>query len=228
MVTGGFLPINPATSVKGPALQVRRGKTNVLTATEMRALLDSIPLNRINRSGQVEPDPAGVRDRALIALMTFTFARIGAALALKVGDIERRNHRLWVRLLEKGGKVHDVPCHHLLDDYLSEYLEVTGQGGRPTAPLFPTIDRQTKELSDRPLADGNARAMVNRRARAAGITAKISNHSFRASGITNYLENGGVLEKAAVMAAHASTRTTQLYDRRDDRPNLDEFEKIQI
>ena len=70
--------------------------------------------------------------------------------------------------------------------------------------------------------------MINRRARAAGITARISNHSFRASGITNYLENGGVLEKAAAMAAHASTRTTQLYDRRNDQPTLDEFEKIQI
>ncbi|MEM7045726.1 MAG: site-specific integrase, partial [Pseudomonadota bacterium] len=132
MVSGGVLAANPATSVKGPSLQVRRGKTNVLTAAEVRQLLDSIPLTQIDKSGQVRPDPAGVRDRALIALMTFTFARIGAALALKVEDVERRNHRLWVRLLEKGGKVHDVPCHHTLDEYLTEYLEVTGLAGRPT------------------------------------------------------------------------------------------------
>jgi integrase len=105
-----FLVANPATSIKGPALSVRRGKTAVLTAPEVRHLLDSIPLTRINKRGQVEPDTAGVRDRALIAAMTFTFARIGAALALKVEDVERRNHRLWVRLLEKGGKVHDVPA----------------------------------------------------------------------------------------------------------------------
>jgi integrase len=70
--------------------------------------------------------------------------------------------------------------------------------------------------------------MINRRAKAAGISARLSNHTFRASGITAYLENGGVLEKAATMAAHASTRTTQLYDRRNDQPTLDEFEKIQI
>ncbi|MEM7042809.1 MAG: tyrosine-type recombinase/integrase, partial [Pseudomonadota bacterium] len=129
---------------------------------------------------------------------------------------------------EKGGKVHDVPCHHTLDEYLTEYLEVTGLAGRPSNPLFPSIDRVTKNLSDRPLADGNVRTMINRRASAADITARISNHTFRASGITNYLENGGVLEKAATMAAHASTRTTQLYDRRNDQPALDEFERIRI
>ncbi len=228
LVAGGILPINPATSVKGPSLQIRRGKTAVLTAAEVRTLLDSIPLTRVGKSRQVEPEAAGLRDRALIALMTFTFARIGAALSLKVEDVERRNHRLWARLLEKGGKVHDVPCHHTLDAYLTDYLEITGLGALPKAPLFPTIDRFTKTLSDKPMTDGNAREMINRRAGAAGITARIRNHSFRASGITNYLENGGVLEKAAAMAAHASTRTTQLYDRRDDQPTLDEFEKIQI
>ena len=228
LVTGGIMPANPATSVKGPSLSMTRGKTAVLTAAELRQLLDSIPQTRSDKHGQVEPDPAGARDRALIALMTFTFARIGAALALKVGDVERRSHRLWIRLLEKGGKVHDVPCHHTLDAYLTEYLELTGLDRRPAAPLFPTLDRRTRSLSERPLTDANARVMVTRRARAAGITARISNHSFRASGITNYLENGGVLEKAAAMAAHASTRTTQLYDRRNDQPTLDEFERIHI
>jgi integrase len=229
LVSGGILPINPVTSVKGPTLSVRRGKTNVLTAAEVRQLLDSIPLTRTpGGSGSTAPDVVGLRDRTLIALMTFTFARIGAVLALKVSDVERRNHRLWIRLLEKGGKVHDVPCHHTLDAYLTDYLEVTGLGGRPTAPLFPTIDRSTKQLSDKPMTDGNAREMINRRAKAAGIAARLSNHTFRASGITAYLENGGVLEKAATMAAHASTRTTQLYDRRNDQPTLDEFEKIQI
>ena len=229
LFTGGFLDTNPATSVKGPALVMARGKTPVLAAEEVRKLLDSIPLTRtLAGSGSTSPDVVGLRDRALIALMTFTFARIGAALALKVEDVSRRNHRLWVRLLEKGGKVHDVPCHHTLDGYLTDYLVVTGLESSPKRSLFPTIDRRTKTLSNTPLADGNARVMINRRAKAAGITARINNHSFRASGITAYLENGGVLEKAAVMAAHASTRTTQLYDRRDDKLTLDEFEKIQI
>jgi integrase len=70
--------------------------------------------------------------------------------------------------------------------------------------------------------------MIGRRASAAGIATKIGNHSFRATGITAYLKNGGTLEKAAQMANHASTRTTQLYDRRHDEVNLDEVERVVI
>jgi integrase len=67
---------------------------------------------------------------------------------------------------------------------------------------------------------------IRRRAAAAGIETKLGNHSFRATGITVYLKNGGTLEKAAAMANHASTRTTQLYDRRRDEVSLDEVERI--
>jgi integrase len=70
--------------------------------------------------------------------------------------------------------------------------------------------------------------MTRRRALAAEIQTKIGNHSFRATGITAYLKNGGTLERAAAMANHASTRTTQLYDRRRDEMNLDEVERIVI
>jgi integrase len=70
--------------------------------------------------------------------------------------------------------------------------------------------------------------MVRRRGAAAGIATQIGNHSFRATGITAYLKNGGTLERAAVMANHASTRTTQLYDRRSDEVTLDEVERVLI
>ena len=70
--------------------------------------------------------------------------------------------------------------------------------------------------------------MIRRRATAAGIETKLGNHSFRATGITSYLKNGGTLENAAAMANHASTRTTQLYDRRRDEMTLDEVERIAI
>ena len=70
--------------------------------------------------------------------------------------------------------------------------------------------------------------MVQRRAKAAGIATRIGNHTFRATGITAYLKNGGTLEKAAAMANHASTRTTQLYDCRRDELSLDEVERIMI
>ena len=79
-----------------------------------------------------------------------------------------------------------------------------------------------------PLPQANAYAMIQRRARAAGIRTRIGNHTFRATGITAYLKNGGTLEKAAMIANHASTRTTQLYDRRADEVSLDEIERILI
>jgi integrase/recombinase XerC len=70
--------------------------------------------------------------------------------------------------------------------------------------------------------------MIGQRAAAAGIETKLGNHSFRATGITAYLKNGGTLEKAAAMANRASIRTTQLYDRRRDEVSLDGVERIAI
>jgi site-specific recombinase XerD len=79
-----------------------------------------------------------------------------------------------------------------------------------------------------PLPQANAHAMIRRRAAGAGIKTRVGNHTFRATGITAYLKNGGSLENAAAMANHASTRTTQLYDRRRDEVNVDEVERISI
>jgi site-specific recombinase XerD len=152
-------------------------------------------------------------DRALIGLMVFSFARIGAALGMKVEDVFTQSRRLWVRLREKGGKAHAMRCHHNLETYLAAYIEGAGIAEDPKGPLFRTIGRGTGLLTRTPLPQANAYAMIGRRAAAAGIATKLGNHSFRATGITAYLKNGGTLEKAAQMANHASTRTTQLYDR---------------
>jgi len=169
-----------------------------------------------------------LRDRALIGLMVYSFARIGAALGMTVEDVYTQNRRLWVRLREKGGKRHAMPCHHNLEEYLTAYLDGAGLRGDPKGPLFRTIGRGTNRLTRRVLPQANAYAMIGRRAAAAGIATKLGNHSFRATGITAYLKNGGTLEKAAAMANHASTRTTQLYDRRRDEVSLDEVERIVI
>jgi site-specific recombinase XerD len=218
LVTGQVVPVNPAASVRGPRHVVRSGKTAVLEPAEARALLDSIDATM----------PAGLRDRALISLMVYSFARIGAALGMKVEDVYTQNRRLWVRLHEKGGKDHAMPCHHNLEQALAAYLEGNGVENSPKDPLFRTIGRGTGQLTRTSLPQANAHAMIRRRAAAAGIETKIGNHSFRATGITAYLKNGGTLEKAAAMANHASTRTTQLYDRRRDEMSLDEVERIVI
>jgi site-specific recombinase XerC len=218
LVTGQIVPHNPAASVRGPSHSTKKGKTPVLDATEARQLLDAIDVTT----------PIGLRDRALIALMMFSFARVGAALAMRVDDVYVQHRRLWVRLREKGGKRHEMPCHHTLEAYLHAYLDGTGIGGEPKGPLFRTIARGTGQLSTTPLPQANAYAMVRRRALAAGIGTAIGNHTFRATGITAYLKNGGTLENAAAMANHASTRTTQLYDRRRDDISLDEVERIHV
>lgn len=218
LVIGQIMPVNPASSVRGPSHVVKRGKTPVLSPAEARRVFDAIDATT----------HVGLRDRALIGLMVFSFARIGAATGMKVEDVFVQDRRLWVRLREKGGKRHEMPCHHSLESFLHDYIEGTGIAADPKGPLFRTIGRVTKQLTRTPLPQANAHAMIRRRARDAGVNTKVGNHTCRATGITAYLKNGGVLENAAAMANHASTRTTQLYDRRPDEVNLNEVERISI
>ena len=147
---------------------------------------------------------------------------------MQIIDIYTQNRRLWVRLQEKGGKQHEMPCHHNLEEYLTAYLDGCGLRDDPKGILFRTIGRGTGQLTESPLPQANAYAMIRRRARAAGIETQVGNHTFRATGITAYLKNGGTPERAAAMANHASTRTTQLYDRRSDEVSLDEVERVVI
>lgn len=116
----------PAHSVRGPSYSTKKGKTPVLAPEEARQLLDSIPVDTMS----------GKRDRALIGLMTYTFARIGAALGMEVRDVYVQSRRLWVRLHEKGGKRHEMPCHHALEEYLEAYLEAGGLKDHPRSPFF--------------------------------------------------------------------------------------------
>jgi integrase len=121
-----------------------------------------------------------------------------------------------------------MPCHPVLEAYLRDYIQGTGIGADSKGPLFRTIGCGTGRLTRTALSQANAYAMVRRRADAASIDTRISNHTFRATGITAYLRNGGTLESAAAMANHASTRTTQLYDRRREEISLDEVERISV
>ena len=217
LVIGQVIPMNPASSVRGPKHVVKKGKTPVLSAAEARELLDSIDTSEI----------AGVRDRALIGLMVYSFARVSAAVGMRVEDYAQRGKRCWLRLREKGGKHHEVPAHHNAIDYLDAYIAAAGIGGDAKSPLFRTVDRRG-ELSARQLTRNDALRMVKRRAWRAGLPADICCHSFRATGITAYLENGGTIENAQAIAAHESPRTTKLYDRTTDEITLDEVERIRI
>src|SRR5450631_1917774 len=179
LVTGHVMDTNPAHAVRGPKYVVKKGKTPVLTAEEARALLDAIPTGTLT----------GLRDRALIGVMVYTFARVNAVIGMKVKDYFTQGRRGWVRLHEKGGKEHEVPCHHSLEKILDDYIEAAGIAGDPNGPLFRSTGRKTGEAQA--LWQQDVYRMIQRRAAGADITTRIGNHTFRATGITAYLKNKG-------------------------------------
>jgi integrase len=139
-----------------------------------------------------------------------------------------KGKRWWVRLHEKGGKRHEMPAHHNLESYLDSYIEAAGIRGGGKAPLFRSAAGRTGTLTEKPMNRVDAWRMIQRRATDLGTRVKIGCHTFRATGITAYLEVGGTLENAQAMAAHESPRTTKLYDRTGDEITLDEVERITI
>jgi integrase len=191
----------------------------VLESDEWRQLIDSIPIATVR----------DLRDRALIATLAYGFARVTAALTMKVEDLRPRGAGWVLRLHEKGGKHHVMPCHNAAAEALHAYIAAAGIVDDKKSWLFRTAKRHLgTTLSDKPMDQADAWCMVGRRAKAAGIMAPIGNHSFRATGITAYLANGGTLEHAQAMAAHESPRTTKLYDRTKEKLTQDEVERIRL
>ncbi len=226
LVTGQVVPVNPAHAVRGPKHVVKEGKTPVLSEEETRALFKSF-----EKSSGSETKPLTVveqRDRALIATMFFTFARVGAVVAMSVEDYYPQGKRYWLRLQEKNGNEHKMPAHHTLEEYLDAYIDAAGIAAERKNPLFRTATRRGDTLTNNPMRPADVWRMIQRRAEMAGIETSVCCHSFRATGITNYLNHKGTLEKAQQMAAHASPRTTKLYDRTNDQVSLDEVEKITL
>jgi len=218
LVVGQVIATNPAAPVRGPRYTVKKGKTPVLAQDEARELLDSL-----NGSTVV-----GLRDRALIATMIYTFGRVGAVITMRVEDYYSQGRRGWIRLHEKGGKRHEMPCNHNLEAYLDAYIAAAGIAEDRKGYLFRSTRGRSRQLTTNPLAQADVYRMIRRKALAAGIRTRIGNHTFRATGITQYLRNGGRREVAQQMAAHESPRTTALYDRRDDEVAVAEVERILI
>jgi integrase len=213
------VPANPASAVRGPKHVVKIGKTPVLEAEAWRKLLKSISTETVR----------DLRDRALIATLTYSFARINAALKIKVEDLRPRGAGWSIRLHEKGGKDHTMPCHHALAEALHAYIGAAGIADDRKGWLFRTArGHKGSVLSEKPMGQPDAWRVIRRRAVAAGIAEAIGCHTFRATGITAYLANGGALEHAQEMAAHESPRTTKLYDRTKERLTQDEVERIRL
>ena len=188
---------------------MRRGRTPALTEDQARRLLASIKVVRKVALGDgAEAEEhwlVGLRDRALMAVMTYTF-RVSAVVAMRVEDYLPGRQALVVRLHEKGGKRHEMPAHHKLEQFLDEYLAVAGIRENGKTPLFRSALAETGVLTDKPMNRVDAYRMVRRRTADAGFRVKLGCHVFRATGISAYIEAGGTLENAQAMAGHESSR----------------------
>ncbi|MHB8446878.1 MAG: tyrosine-type recombinase/integrase [Rudaea sp.] len=218
LVVGQIVPFNPAAAVRGPKYSVREGKTPILAAEDARRLFASF-----------DPDGlADARDRAILGVMAYSFARVSAVVKLRVRDYQRQGARAWFVLDEKGGKQNKAPAHHQAAEFVEHYLAMAGIGEQRETPLFRSLSHRGTVLTERPLLRANVFHMIRRRMEAIGLTGEFGCHSFRGTGITNFLENGGTLETAARIAGHASTKTTQLYDRRRQAVDQAEVERIRF
>ena len=216
---------NPAENVKGPKYRVKVGKTPVLETDEMRQLFESFDLSHT----------AGLRDRALIGIMTYTFARVSAVVPWTSKTFCCVAVSIECGCTRKGGKYAEIPLHHTANEYLHAYMDAAEQQegliwGKETA-LFRSIRRgggRHRLLSENRLGRRNALDMVKRRAKDDGVSPEICCHTFRGTGITNYLENGGSRDTAQELAGHEDVRTTALYDRRASSVSLDEIERMRF
>jgi len=217
LLVNQIVTINPAQPVKSPRHVVHKGKTPILTPEEMKHLFQSIELKNL----------CAYRDRAIIAVMAYSFARVSALTKLTGADYYTQNKRSYFRLTEKGGTYLVIPAHHTAQQYVDEYIDFAGISDDKKLPLFRVMQQYSVTVLDsQPMQRSTVWKMVKRRCAAAGLPSDITNHSFRGTGITTFMLNGGTLENAARIAGHVSTSTTQLYDRTGDDISLDEIERI--
>ncbi|MGC4089438.1 MAG: tyrosine-type recombinase/integrase [Polyangiaceae bacterium] len=213
----GVIPFNPALSVRGPRLTSNEGKTPVLERREVRALFDSI----------AGGDLVALRDRALLAVMLFNIPRVSAVCAMRCRDFDDTGDG-WLLLHEKRGKERRLPAHHQVREAVRAYIQAAGLVATSKAPLFQSAPARSGALSGKPMHRSDVWSMVKRRCRDAGLSPSISNHSFRATGLTIHHENGGSLQAGAELAGHESTRTTQRYVRTTGKSVRAEVERVQI
>jgi integrase len=148
-----------------------------------------------------------------------------------INSLERFSALCWQVAEELGVEeaiLDEMPAHHKLEAYIDAYLDAAAIRGQGRTPLFRSTIGKTGILTGLPMHRVDVWRMICRRAADASFQAKIGCHTFRATGITAYLEAGGTLENAQAMAAHESPRTTKLYDRTADVITLDEVERIVI
>jgi len=207
--------INPAATVKAERYAVVEGKTPQIGPEQVRTLLKSIDVS----------NPVGLRDRAILAVLVYTAARVGAVAKLTLKSFKHDGTQYSLRFSEKGGKSREIPVRHDLEGYLREYIE---RAGITEGPLFRTAYRKTKSLTKNGMTGSDICRMMKRRLKAAGLPSHFSPHSFRVTTVTDLLEQNVPLEDVQYLAGHSDPRTTRIYDRRRRKVTHNIVERISI
>jgi integrase/recombinase XerD len=219
LVTRHAILLNPALSVRGERYEVVEGKTPEITVAGARTLLTSIDASHL----------VGLRDRAIVAILIYTAARAGAVAGLHCGSLYHSGEQWMLHFDEKNGKSREIPVRHDLEQMIFEYIDAAGlRDADKTTPLFRTAFRKTGTLTANGISGLDVCRMVKRRVRDAGLSTRLSPHSFRVTTITDLLEQGIPLEDVQRLAGHSDPRTTRLYDRRDKKITRNIVERISI
>jgi integrase/recombinase XerD len=214
----GVVEYNPAARAKPPKLVRESSRTPVFEQAEIAAFLASIKPNTLK----------GIRDKAIFSVLLYSWCRVSALTSLRVADYYERSGTRWLRFQEKRGREHELPVHSKAREAIDLWLEACGLCSNAEAPLFPSFAKDRDRLSSRHLNRRSVLKLVERQADASGLLKKVCCHSFRATGITEYMNRGGTIDVARRIAGHQSSTTTKIYDRSRDRLTLEEIERVSI
>jgi site-specific recombinase XerD len=198
---------------------VIEGKTPEIMVPQAEKLLTSIDASNV----------VGLRDRAVIAVLIFTAARVGAVSKLRLKHFEHDGSQWTLRFEEKGGKSREIPVRHDLQGLILAYRAAAGlQDESREAPIFRTTLGRTRRLTGKRITAIDICRMVKRRLKDAGLPSRLSPRSFRVMTITDLLEHGSEIDEVQYLAGHADSRTTALYDRRKKRVTRNIVERISV
>jgi integrase/recombinase XerD len=219
LVTRHAVALNPFASVRGVKHNVAEGTTPEISIEQARKLLRSIDVGHV----------VGLRDRAMLGVLAYTGARVGAVARLRLGDLRNLGEHRALRFREKGGKLREIPVRVDLDIWLREYLDAAGILGQDDkTPLFRAADGKRKQLTTAGYMAHSMQQMMKRRLWDAGLPHLFSPHSFRVTVVTDLLNQNVPLEDVQYLAGHSNPRTTQIYDRRRRRVTRNVVERISI
>ena len=216
-VTRHAMLLNPALSVRGEKYSVHEGRTPEISINQAQKLLKSIS----------EDSPIGMRDKLLVAILTYTAVRVGALSKLTVKDFQESNGQFHLKFREKGSKARDIPVRDDLEKLITRYLENRGEVTKKD-PLFPSAIGRTGTFAGKGMHPDDIRRMLKRRFAEAGLPRNLSPHSFRVCAITDLLSQDVPREDVQYFAGHADARTTDLYDRRKKKVSRNIVERISV